>query len=59
MTEPNKQQLKDFVKICEILTTNLAPILLVKMNERTNDLLIFAGENIEIVIDDRGRATYD
>ncbi len=59
MTEPTTEQLQDLLKICELTTGNSAPIHLMRMDERTGELFILAGENLEIFIDSRGRASYD
>ena len=51
-----KQAVKCFF-ICQQITGMYLPIFLVRLDERTNDIFILAGEDIQILIDHQGDVT--
>ncbi len=51
-----KQAVKCFL-MCQQITQMYLPIFLVRLDERTNDIFILAGENIQILIDNQGEVT--
>ena len=51
-----KQAVKCFF-ICQQITGMYLPIFLVRLDERTNDIFILAGEDTQILIDDQGDVT--
>jgi hypothetical protein len=52
----DKQAVKCFI-MCQRITQMYLPIYLVRLDERTNDIFILAGEDIQILIDSDGEAT--
>lgn len=51
-----KQAVKCFL-MCQQITQMYLPIFLVRLDERTNDIFILAGEDIQILIDIKGEIT--
>jgi hypothetical protein len=51
-----KQAVMCFV-ICQRITQMYLPIFLIRLDERTNDIFILAGENIQVLIDRDGEIT--
>ncbi|WP_293077805.1 DUF6888 family protein [Okeania sp. SIO3B5] len=48
-----KQAVKCFI-ICQRITQMYLPISLVRLDERSNDIFILAGEDIQVLIDRNG-----
>ncbi|HEY9801959.1 MAG TPA: hypothetical protein V6D25_16485 [Leptolyngbyaceae cyanobacterium] len=46
-------------RICQQLTKMYAPIYLVTTDKRTGDLIIIAGEEIEVLISPEGKVSYE
>ncbi|MGI2904869.1 DUF6888 family protein [Tolypothrix sp. VBCCA 56010] len=57
--EPTVEQLKELFRLSYLLTKIFLPIYLVRIDERTDDLVILAGDKIEITVDKEGRVGYD
>ncbi|MCC5641110.1 hypothetical protein LC593_35875 [Nostoc sp. CHAB 5844] len=57
--KPTVEQLKELFRLSYQLTKMLIPINLVRIDERTDDLVILAGDEIEITVDKQGRVNYD
>ncbi|NEU75234.1 hypothetical protein PI95_022400 [Hassallia byssoidea VB512170] len=57
--EPTVEQLKELFRRSYLLTKIFLPIYLVRIDERTDDLVILAGDEIEITVDKEGRVGYD
>ncbi|EAZ88816.1 DUF6888 family protein [Crocosphaera chwakensis] len=51
-----KQAVKCFL-MCQQITQMYLPVFLVRLDERTNDIFILAGEDIQILIDNEGDVT--
>ncbi len=56
---PTVEQLKELFRLSYQLTKMLIPINLVRIDERTDDLVILVGDEIEITVDKQGRVSYD
>jgi hypothetical protein len=57
--EPTVEQLKELFRLSYLLTKMLLPVNLVRTDERTGDLVILAGDEIEVTVDKQGRVNYD
>jgi hypothetical protein len=57
----NQQQSKKTVmyRICQQLTKMYTPIYLVTTDRRTGDLIIIAGEEIEVSVNPEGKVNYE
>ncbi|ELR97988.1 hypothetical protein [Gloeocapsa sp. PCC 73106] len=49
----DKQAIKCFI-MCQRITQMYLPISLVRLDERTNDIFLLAGEDIQVLIDPDG-----
>lgn len=54
---PTAKQAVKCCFICQQITGMYLPIYLVRLDERTNDIFILAGENTQILIDAKGDVT--
>jgi hypothetical protein len=59
MIQPNAKQLREFMSMSQLVTSKCFPLHLVRMDERTHDLFIAAGNELEIIIDESGEVYYD
>lgn len=58
--EPTSEQLKQLYRLSRLLTnTFLKSITLVRTDERNGDLVILAGDEIDISVDRQGKVNYD
>jgi hypothetical protein len=53
-TLPSAEQTLECFRLCQQLTQMYLPIYLVRLDERTEDIVILAGEDVEIAIDRTG-----
>ncbi|WP_390435281.1 DUF6888 family protein [Coleofasciculus chthonoplastes] len=56
---PTAAQASKCYLVCYALTKMYQPIFLVRIDERTGNLFILAGDDIEILIDPDGELIYD
>jgi hypothetical protein len=54
MKLPTAEQSIMGVILCQSLTNTFTPVFIVRLDERTGNLFILAGDNIEIEIDRNG-----
>ena len=54
MNVPTAEQSIMSVILCQSLTNTFTPVVIVRLDERTGNLFILAGDNIEIEIDRKG-----
>ncbi|MEZ2236373.1 MAG: DUF6888 family protein [Microcoleus sp.] len=54
MNLPTAEQSIMCVILCQSLTNTFTPVFIVRLDERTGNLFILAGDNIEIEIDRDG-----
>lgn len=54
---PTEKQAVNCFIMCRRITQMYLPISLVRLNERTNDIFILAGEDIQVLIDSHGEVT--
>jgi hypothetical protein len=57
--EPTAEQKTVMHRICQQLTKMYAPIYLVTTDSRTGDLIIIAGEEIEVSVSKDGKVRYE
>jgi hypothetical protein len=57
--QPTMEQLRELFRLSYQLTKMLIPINLVRIDERTDELVILAGDEIEITVDKQGIVNYD
>ncbi|MBD2778505.1 DUF6888 family protein [Iningainema tapete] len=57
--QPNHRQLREFVSMSQWLTSSSFPLHLIRMDERTRDVFILAGDILEITIREDGQVYYD
>jgi hypothetical protein len=55
---PTVEQTTQMYRICSSLTQMYLPIYLIRVDERTGDLIILAGEETIAVIDKQGEVDY-
>jgi hypothetical protein len=56
--EPTLEQLKQMYRICQSLTQMYISIYLITVDNRTKDLFILAGNDIEVIISSKGEVDY-
>ena len=54
---PTEKQVVNCFIMCQRITQMYLPISLVRLDERTNDIFILAGEDIQVLIDRNGEVT--
>lgn len=54
---PTEKQAVNCFIMCQRITQMYLPISLVRLDERTNDIFILAGEDIQVVINRNGEVT--
>lgn len=54
MNMPTAEQGITCARLCQSLTNTFTPVFIVRLDERTGNLFILAGDNIEIEIDRDG-----
>jgi len=52
--KPTVDQAMELYRVCQQLTQMYKEIWLVRIDERTTDLVVFAGDEIEVHINSRG-----
>jgi hypothetical protein len=57
--EPTAEQKTVMYRICQQLTKMYTPIYLVTTDRRTGDLIIIAGEEIEVSVNPEGKVNYE
>jgi hypothetical protein len=55
--KPTVEQTMELYKMCQNLTSMYLPINLVTMDERTKNLYILAGEELEVLINPQGEVS--
>lgn len=55
--QPTIEQLKELYRVSIELTSMYAPIYLVRLDERTSNVILLAGEEIEVYIQPDGEVT--
>lgn len=55
---PTSKQTLEFFIVCVRLSNVLLPINLVKLDERTNQIYVLAGEEVEVLIYPNGRVRF-
>lgn len=55
---PNHKQLREFVSMSQWLTTSFFSLYLIRMDERSRDVFILAGDELEIIINEQGQVYY-
>jgi hypothetical protein len=55
--QPTFEQLKELYRISVDLTSMYAPIYLVRLDKRTSNVILLAGEEIEVYIHPDGEVT--
>lgn len=55
--QPTLEQIKELYRISIELTSMYAPIYLVRLDERTSNVIVLAGEEIEVYIHPNGEVT--
>ena len=56
--KPTVEQTMELFRVCQNLTQMYLPLNLVRLDERTGNVVIIAGEEIVIVIDKTGNVDY-
>ena len=56
--EPTVEQLKQMYRICQSFTQMYIPIYFITLDNRTKDLFILAGNDIEVIISSKGEVDY-
>lgn len=56
--KPTVEQTMELFRVCQNLTQMYLPLNLVRLDERTGNVVILAGEEIVIVIDKTGNVDY-
>jgi hypothetical protein len=56
--KPTVEQTMELFRVCQNLTQMYLPLNLVRLDERTGNVVILAGEEIVIVIDKIGNVDY-
>ncbi|MGK7920273.1 MAG: hypothetical protein AB4080_09755 [Trichodesmium sp.] len=54
---PTEKQAVNCFIMCQRITQMYLPISLVRLDERSNDIFILAGEDIQVLIDKNGEVT--
>ncbi|MDY7005147.1 MAG: hypothetical protein SWX82_14705 [Cyanobacteriota bacterium] len=54
---PTEKQAVNCFIMCQRITQMYLPISLVRLDERSNDIFILAGEDIQVLIDRNGEVT--
>jgi hypothetical protein len=57
--KPTVEQTMQLFRICQQLTNMYLPIYLVRLDERTSNIIMLAGEEIEVYINPQGEVTYE
>ncbi|MDZ8262475.1 DUF6888 family protein [Nostoc sp. ChiQUE01b] len=57
--EPTSEQLKQLYRVLTWLTRMYLPVYLVSLDERTDNIVIIAGEETVVVINPEGEVDYE